>query len=78
MRALILANLSKRDYKRFQKAKITYSGATGIGALPEDYNGIAPYIATYDGMFFDAVRAMKWSKFLLEITKHQILARRVR
>lgn len=73
--ALILANLTPEDDRRFHAARISYSGSTGAGAKPESYNGLAPYIATYASQLHHAVKAMGWEKFSIEATAVQWIVR---
>ena len=62
-----LARLTEAEYRRIENAGVNYSGSTGSGARPEDYNGLAPFIATYPGELGHAISVLGWKKFHLEI-----------
>jgi hypothetical protein len=60
---LLLVHLTPEDYKRFHEARVPYSGSTGPYARPEDYHGLAPYVATFFGELARSVVAMRWHHF---------------
>lgn len=73
--SLILANLTPEDERRFHAARISYTGSTGPGAKPENYGGLAPYIATYLSALDRAVKAMGWHKFSIDASPGQWIVR---
>jgi hypothetical protein len=73
--SLILANLTLEDDRSFHAAGIPYSGATGPGADPEAYNGLAPYIATTADWLERAVHAMGWDDFSVQADGAQWIVR---
>jgi hypothetical protein len=60
--SVIFAKLTDEEYKRFQDGHISYSGATGMGVRPEDYNGVGPYIASFIMEIPKALRALRWKR----------------
>jgi hypothetical protein len=77
-RPLILANLRRKDFRRFKEACIPYSGTTGF-CDPDLYRGnVAPYIASFASEFLRAVKALRWKDFEVELEAHQVTVRRRR
>lgn len=74
---VLLVNLSPGDYEQFMGARLSYSAGTGPGARPENYHGLAPYIATYWDCLREAVEAMRWTTFTLSRRSDQWVVRRV-
>jgi hypothetical protein len=75
----IFAKLTPKEYARFQKAHIMFSGSTGDFARPQDYGGLAPYIASYFSQIPKALRALRWKRIAVKqqgkswiITKHGV------
>lgn len=75
MQSVIFANLSRNDYRNFEKHGISYSGSTGESARTESYGGLAPYIATFDGEFSKAIRAMEWDAISIDVSGNQWIVR---
>ena len=76
--SLILANLTEKEYARFMKSKVGYSGATGAYALPDHYDGLAPYIASFLWEAEPALRALRWRNFSVSASSHQWIVRKSR
>lgn len=74
--SVILANLEDEDNSRFHAAGLRYSGSTGIQAKPKDYAGLAPYIATSLDQLVEAMGAMRWHNFTVEMRGNQWIVRR--
>jgi hypothetical protein len=60
--SLLLIHLTPAEYERFEKSSIPYSGSTGKYANPEDYGGIAPYIATFFYCLPRAIKVLGWKR----------------
>jgi hypothetical protein len=70
--SVILANLTTDEYRRFEAARISYSGSTGMGARPENYHGLAPYIATYLSELPKALNAIGWENIKVKFAGEQM------
>ena len=57
---VIFANLTPEEYERFEKARIETTGSSGKGGRPEDYKGLAPFIASYFYEIPKALHALGW------------------
>jgi hypothetical protein len=73
--SVILANLTPSDYRRIEEFGITCSGSTGVGAKPESYNGMAPYIATFVHELDRAIAALEWDDIHIQILHNQWIVR---
>jgi hypothetical protein len=76
--SLILANLTQKEYRRFQNARLMYSGSTGENANPKLYNGIAPYIATFLFNLKKVKKALRWKHPRLNLRGNQWILKRRR
>lgn len=67
---LILAGLTKRDFERFNRAKIPCSGQVGDPRYDKDptpWGAHAPYIATWQRELGKAMKAMRWPRYYVEL-----------
>jgi hypothetical protein len=71
-RSLIVARLTKTEYRRFMKRGIICSGATGEGAKRSLYDGLGPYIATYRDLQREVLKVLGWKHpWVLDSPNHQ-------
>ena len=80
-KALILANLTRHDFKHFKHGKVKYSGAAADPAFTRSstrrYGKHAPYIATFPHELWKAVEAIGWKKFTVHEEGGQWIVSRI-
>jgi len=80
-RTLFLINLTKTDFDNLHHAKVMYSGSAGdphFDSDPTPWGSNAPYIASFVGQFFKAIRALKWKCFSVKVIEDQWFVKRIR